>query len=398
MFRRPTAYLLLLMLVAAFVLRMPLLALLCSLLLLAAGVAWLWNRWSVVRLGYEAVLSSERAFPDDEIELQLRVANRKPLPLAAVAVRELIPEGLTLLNDRIDRDFHGRQVINRSAGLGWYEGVSWRYRLRCDVRGAYRLGPASIETGDPFGFFHTVREEPRSTRLIIFPRLLPLADLNLAPVRPIGDLRARQLVRDPLRTVGVRDYHPDDPLKDVHWSATARVGSLQTRVYETTAERSLAIFLDLDTFAHYWEGIDPLQVERVISAAATLARHAVDEGYAIGLYVNGAPAEQERLARMPPSRSPAQLGRIMEALATLTPLSLMPVARLLRLTTGDLPWGTTILLVSSIALDPTRAALMTLRERGRSVAWLYLGEGTAPSVPGIAVRHAPPQSDWAAKR
>jgi hypothetical protein len=88
----------------------------------------------------------------------------------------------------------------------------------------------------------------------------------------------------------------------------------------------------------------------------------------------------------------------METLATLTPLSLMPVARLLRLTTGDLPWGTTILLVSSIALDPTRAALMTLRERGRSVAWLYLGEGTVPSVPGIAVRHAPPQSDWAAKR
>jgi uncharacterized protein (DUF58 family) len=241
-------------------------------------------------------------------------------------------------------------------------------------------------------------DEPARTSLIVYPRLLPLADLGLPPRNPLGELRARQLLRDPLRTVGVRDYHPDDPLRDVHWSATARTGTLQTRVYESTTSREIAIFLDLDSFERYWQGIDDVQVERLISAAATLARAGLDEGFAVGLYVNGAPAEFEHFVRLPPGRSPAQLERIMETLARLTPYSVTPMARMLSATAGDLPWGATLLLLSAIAPEGTRAALLRQREHGRAVAWLYLGEDAPPSVPGVLVRHAPPRDDWRGTR
>ena len=62
----------------------------------------------------------------------------------------------------------------------------------------------------------------------------------------------------------------------------------------------------------------------------------------------------------------------METLARLTPYSVAPMARLLRTTAGDLPWGATLLLLSAIAPESTRAALLRQRERGRDVAWLYL--------------------------
>jgi hypothetical protein len=81
-------------------------------------------------------------------------------------------------------------------------------------------------------------------------------------------------------------------------------------------------------------------------------------------------------------------------LAALTPLSLMPIGRLLRSAASDLPWGATILLVSTIAPDPTQAAMLALRERGRSVAWLFLGEEAPPQLPGVPIRHAPPAGDW----
>ena len=71
-----------------------------------------------------------------------------------------------------------------------------------------------------------------------------------------------------------------------------------------------------------------------------------------------------------------------------------PMARLLRTTAGDLPWGATLLLLSAIAPESTRAALLRQRERGRDVAWLYLGEDEPPAVPGVLVRHAPPRHDW----
>jgi uncharacterized protein (DUF58 family) len=394
MYQRSVLYFLIFLLVLALLFRLPLLALLCTLLIVAGGVAWLWNRWALVRLDYSCAVSAPRAFPGDEVELQIRVVNRKPLPLALLRARELIPEGLSAIVDAPDRDFHGRQVLRRAASLSWYESLTWRYQLRCHARGSYRFGPATLEAGDPFGFFRSVREEPLHARLIVFPTLLPLAKLGLPATRPIGALRSKHLIRDPQRTVGVRDYTPDDPIKDIHWSATARVGLLQTRVYEPSTDRSLAIFLDLDTFERYWEGIDPRQVERLISAAATLARAGADEGYAVGLYVNGAPVEHQRLTRLPPSRSPAQLPLVMEVLAGLTAYSITPMARLLRASASKLSWGVTLLLVSAIAGDDTKAALLALREHGRSIVWLYLGEGRPPVVPGVAVHHAPPESDW----
>ena len=394
MFSRNTLQGLAVLLALALLAGQGLLALICILLLLTAGMTRLWDRWSLLRVTYQRELSQPRAFPDDEVELVIRISNRKPLPLVALSIRELVPAALQVIGHDKMLDTEGRQVLNRSASLRWYESIVWRYRLRCTARGAYRLGPAQIEGGDPFGFYRTVKDITDRTSLIVYPRLLPLEQLGLPPRHPLGDLRARQLIRDPLRTIGVRDYHPDDPLKYVHWTATARTGALQTRIFESTTAREVAIFLDLDSFERYWQGIDEEQVERLISAAATVAQAGLADGYAVGLYVNGAPFEFEQFVRLPPGRSPAQLERIMETLARLTPYSVTPIARLLRVAATDLPWGATLLLISAIAPEGTRAALLRQREHGRDVAWLYLGEDPPPTVPGVLVRHAPSRADW----
>lgn len=394
MFSQSTLRGLIVLLFLSLVLGHGMLALLCALLIATAWLARLWDRWSLVRVVYERELSHPRAFPGDEVELVIRIANRKPLPLAMLDVRDAIPAGLEVLGHDLKLDRDGRQVLHRSTAMRWYERLTWRYRICCHTRGAYRFGPAQVESGDPFGFYRSFRDVVQRTSLIVYPRLLPLEELGLPHQHPLGELRARQLIADPLRTVGVRDYHYDDPLKDIHWAATARMGVLQTRVYEATASRELAIFLDLDSFERYWEGIDEDQVERLISATATLAVAGLRDGYAVGLYVNGAPAEFEQLVRLPPGRSPVQLERIMETLARLTCFSITPMARLLRIAAGDLPWGATLVLVSVIAAPETRAALLRQREHGRSVAWLYLGDDAPPRVPGVLVRHAPPRGDW----
>jgi uncharacterized protein (DUF58 family) len=394
MFSRNTLQGLSFLLVLSLLFGQGLLALVCALLLLTAGLAWLWDRWSLVRVSYERELSHPRAFVGDEVELALRIANRKPLPLSQLDIRDYVPAGLEVIGHDLRPDNDGRQLLHRSTSMRWYEGLIWRYQVRCLARGAYRFGPAQIEAGDPFGFYRTIRTITQRTVRVVYPRLMPLDELGLPPRHPLGELRARQLIRDPLRTVGVRDYHPEDPLKDVHWTATARAGTLQTRIYETTAALDLAIFLDLDTFERYWQGIDEEQVERLISAAATVAQAGLAEGFAVGLYVNGAPAEYEQLVRLPPGRSPAQLERIMETLARLTAISITPMSRLLHVSAGSLPWGATLLLISAIAPEPTRAALLRQRERGRNVAWLYLGDDQPPQAPGVLVRHAPPRGDW----
>lgn len=392
MFRPATIRGLAFLFVLALFFRAPLLALLSALLLLAAGLAWLWNRYAFAKVAYGRRWGAARAFPGDTVPLMISIDNRKPLPLAMLDLRDSFPPGLEVDGDCIRVDREDRLVLQRTTSLRWYERVTWTYQVRCTRRGAFRVGPATLDAGDPFGFFRSSWQVPPQDSLIVYPTLLPLESLGLPARSPIGTLRARQLIRDPLRTVGVRDYQPDDPFKDIHWMASARTGTLQTRIYEPTTARELAIVLDLDSFEHYWQGINEELIERSISAAATLAQAGLREGYAVGLYVNGAPAQHESLVRLPPGRSPAQLERVMETLARLTPYSVTPVARVLRMAASDLPWGATILLLSGIQPQASRAELLRLRERGRATAWLYLGADTPPLVPGVPIHHAPPQA------
>ena len=81
MFSRNTIQGLSVLLALALLAGQGLLALICILLLLTAGMTRLWDRWSLVRVTYQRELSQPRAFPDDEVELVIRISNRKPLPL-----------------------------------------------------------------------------------------------------------------------------------------------------------------------------------------------------------------------------------------------------------------------------------------------------------------------------
>lgn len=389
MFQRATVTLLAFLLLLAVAFGAAGLALICALLLATAGLARLWSHWSLARVRYERRLSQQRAFPGDELELTITITNRKLLPLATLQVLDRMPAGLASNAPLIYSGSRQAQLLRRRTRMGWYEQVVWRYSLRPQARGAYRLGPVQLLSGDPFGLYSSDEEQADTTGLLVYPRLLSLPELGLPPRNPLGDSGAPALLRDPLRTVGVRDYAPSDPLKDVHWGATARTGSLQSRVYEPTSSRTLALFLDLDTFEYYYEGIDPQLVERLISAAATLAQVGLEAGYAVGLYANGAPAEDEHLARLPPGRSPAQLGLIMETLARLTAYSVTTVSRLMQVTAGELHPGATVLLVGAVNSAAVRAALLRLRHSGYQVTWLYMGAGAAPAVPGVTVYQAP---------
>ncbi len=110
----------------------------------------------------------------------------------------------------------------------------------------------------------------------------------------------------------------------------------------------------------------------------------------------GAPAEHEQLPCLPPGRSPAQLEQIMDTLARLTPISITPIgAAAARFRRGS-ALGRDAAAGQRDQARGTRAALLRLRERGRNVAWLYLGDDQPPQVPGVVLRHAPSSGDWRA--
>ena len=368
------------------------LVVLCLLLLLSATLAWFWKHVALSNVIYTQKLSQHHAFPDDTVELVIEIINRKLLPITALRVQEVVTGGLDWsTTSRIGDWKPARHMLERASSVGAYEALRWRYQLRCSQRGIFRFAPATLEAGDPFGFTTRQVELGEWSELVVYPRVLSLDQLGFAGGRALGEARSRQwLFTDPSLTAGARDYRFGDPLKSIHWPATARRGNLQTRIYEPTLRLELLVFLELDTIQRAWEGRHSNEVERVISAAATVAQWALAERYSTGLIVNGMLEFRQGLIHVPPSRSPTQLTAIFDALARVVPHSLLPMADLLQRETGLLDTGTTVVLVSVIAPDALRSSMLRVRQRGNPTTWVYLGAEPPPTLPGIRVQHVPP--------
>ena len=68
---------------------------------------------------------------------------------------------------------------------------------------------------------------------------------DIASRRPIGEVRmSYRLYEDPTRINGVRAYQPGDPLNRIHWRATARTGTLHSKIYEPSSIAGATVLLE----------------------------------------------------------------------------------------------------------------------------------------------------------
>ena len=396
MFKPDATRFLILILLIALLLGRVTLALLLGLVLLGLGVAHLWSRLVLKRLSYERHFQPDRAFVGDRVALHLRVRNAKLLGVPGLRIQEPVSTRLEVHGVRfVPSTQPGTRLMERLTSLRAYEAVSWHADVECRERGYYTVGPVRLEATDPWGLHTVTLDQPGRATLVVYPRLLPLEAIALDPRHPLGELRAlQQLLSDPARTIGIRDYQRGDPFKAIHWSATARRGQLQSRVYEPTTSLEVAIALDIDTFEQYWEGIQPELAERMISVAATVANAASAGRWSLGLYANCVSATSDQIVHIVPSRSPAQLPLVRETLAKVVPYSIGPMPQILRRLGPTLPWGTTLLVISAIGSPAMQQVLLRLAERGRRVLWLYCGSQEPPRIPGVDMRRVPPDAGW----
>lgn len=353
--------------------------------------AWWWKRMSLRHVEYERRFDKRCAFPGETFEMVVRITNRKVLPLTWLELSDEVPMAMPLVRSML-MPTHIPHIgtLNNVLSMRWYERVSRRYELRCTARGVHTLGPVHMRSGDLFTLFEARETSPSSDRLVVYPHIWPLEDLGLPSKEPFGERKAhRRLLEDPLRTVGIRDYHPEDSLRHIHWKATAHRGQLQVRVFEPAATPTLVILLNVSTFAHNWEGVLPELFERTISVGGSIATWAVGQKYKVGLVANGCMPFSDQPIRVPPGRSPGQLAAVLEALACVTSFATLSMPELLRRESPRLPWGATLVVVTAIVTDGLAAAILGLRDAGRQMALVSLAEEAPPHMERVAIFHIP---------
>ncbi|MDI3341539.1 MAG: DUF58 domain-containing protein [Sphaerobacter sp.] len=372
-------------------LRQPALAILALLTLTTAGGSWLWSRVSLAGVAYTRSLSATRVFAGETIELTASVVNRTWLPLPWLAVEDQISDRVKVRErETLPSARPGMTLLRIVTAVRWFERVTWTFHLDCPQRGAYTLGPITLRSGDLFGFFSREVRLDDQCRFIVYPRVVPLTDLGLPALHPFGERRVpHHLLTDPARTIGVRDYHPEDSFRFIHWKATARMQEVQVKVFEPMVAVHLGVFLCLDTFERYWEGVDYQRAESAIVAAASIAAYALDQRYLVGMYANGVLAGSDQTLRIPAGRGPAQLPAILEGLAKLTPLAATNFTRLLRQEAGRFPWGSTVVVVAALMTPALTTELAALLVAGHRVVLVCVGPLEVPPLPGLVVHTLP---------
>ncbi|HEX7474427.1 MAG TPA: DUF58 domain-containing protein [Dehalococcoidales bacterium] len=377
------------LLLLAIILKQAPLFIVAALFFLTSGIARLWSKYALQRLQYERHLSDTKAFFGDTISFDFSVTNNKFLPLPWLLIREEIPKNVNLLKGKVTSSFKNERVVLSSfISLGWYHRLTRKYRVECRKRGVFAFGPTDISSGDPFGFFRTRITLSEPVRLTVYPRIVPLEDIGIPSRHPFGDLRIkRHLFEDPVQVMTTRDYVSTDPMKYIHWKATARMQRLQSRVFEHTTTMDMALFLDTRSVANtnFWSVISSDFLETGILTVASIADHSFKEDYKVGFFANEYYHQSNHLMKLPPSNNPDQFRQILEALAQVQGFPPMTIEKLLAREARQLGWETSMVIITAVPTAELSASLKHFQRVGRKVALVLIGSGAqAPNLSGIS--------------
>ena len=354
-----------------------------------AGLGML--RWISVDRGLRGItvirrIERERVVCGDPVELILTVRNRDPLPVPWLRVDESLPTELELVAPSEAAEFQGTSTrIAARAELrnGWtlapYRRITRRIRFVAGHRGVHRFDRIHVAAGDLFG--RTIGTEDRSipVTLVVRPRIVATTALD-ARHDWIGERPTRTgRIDDPSRFAGVRPYIAGDPVRRLHWRATARLGQPVVKRFDPARERDVVIVLDIETRADDWRWAndgrrtEEDQFEELCIVAASLARRFEADGAACGLATASFTGSARRIAFAAPSAAAGQSGRIGDVLARLGSSPSAPFPALLG-GMARLPRpGTQLVVVTARDPRPCLAAARQLARSGFGVELLTLG-------------------------
>jgi len=186
------------------------------------------------RLTHE--VSASRVFEGQSVAVTIAVEARSALSL--VEVLEVLPDGGELASGE------SRAVLTLAKG----ESARIRYEVRWAARGLRALGAVHVRVRDRWGLRAWEARHLAPTSVRVYPRPAPLRALPRPrhPQASVGD-HVSSALGEGIEPGDIRPFAPGDRVRQVHWPASLRLGSLH--VTRQQRERNADVVLMLDTLA-----------------------------------------------------------------------------------------------------------------------------------------------------
>lgn len=246
------------------------------------------ERWAE-SISVERSMSKREAQIGERVQVGLKLSNQSSWWVPWVLAEDLLPKRM------MAPPISGLKLIGTATKLLFFASKQQRvlvYDLLALRRGFFRIGPTLVETGDLLGLHRKHRILSESDYLLVYPKIIPLEGVEIATKRPMGDMRVHdRILEDPTQMVGIRAYREGDPLNRVHWKATARTGTLHSRVFQPTSMQGAMIVLDMHRDSNP-ERHEPVRTDLAVTMAASIAHALYSMGQPFGLITNGRDAAE----------------------------------------------------------------------------------------------------------
>lgn len=260
------------------------------LICLAALVICLERSWADLclhRLRYHFSHDITLAEPDQVVTLTSQVENRGLLPILFVRLTEYLPRSAAIHEDEAWMQAHcrvspiGKQYAEESFYLLPHRRRTGVLHISLPRRGGYRLGEATLTTGDFLGLKDTSQRLGGTADVVVIPRRCEDADVLRVLGGLMGDISVRRFIlEDPILTVGFRAYTGREPMKAIAWSQSARSGQLLVKQYDYTVDATVTVLLNA-------EGGSEEAMEQCFSLTRTTCEELEARGIPYALRTNG---------------------------------------------------------------------------------------------------------------
>ncbi|MFJ7728861.1 DUF58 domain-containing protein [Neobacillus sp. NPDC097160] len=183
-------------------------------------------------------------------------------------------------------------------------------------RGIAKIRKLEFHVPSLLGFGETVLETPQflKQQAVVYPEPFPLKGLT----EQLSILQGENVVpysvyEDRLGTVGTRDYTPSDSFNRIHWKASARKQTLQTKMYENISEKGCNIALNVSD-GHSITG----HLEKLIGSLTEFAYFAFSKQIPYSLCINVRSAGTTPFLYLPKGEGKEHLQKVLETLASIS--------------------------------------------------------------------------------
>ncbi|MCL6457508.1 MAG: DUF58 domain-containing protein [Gorillibacterium sp.] len=158
------------------------------------------------------------------------------LPISWLAIRDVWS----------DTDGRDAYRCTRLLFPGFRRNIDYRYSIKNIDRGIYGQHRVELGSGDRFGLLKRTQivQSPASLKIIALPRPVHPPDFFGAHGHSVKQVHHPKHWNQTSRTASIRDYRAGDPLRLIHWKATARTGDWKTVETETELCSRVVVYLD----------------------------------------------------------------------------------------------------------------------------------------------------------